>query len=70
MNSSTPCKDSDTGLETNLHSTECHECHHHQTVPSTQQTLNEMEFERGIWDAGSNTLDLDAWTMLTVITNK
>lgn len=32
---------------------ECHQCNHHHTVQSTQQTLDEMEFERGIWQAGN-----------------
>lgn len=31
----------------------CHQCNNHYTVQSTQQTLDEMEFERGIWAAGN-----------------
>ncbi|RUS70417.1 hypothetical protein EGW08_021825 [Elysia chlorotica] len=28
-----------------------HECHHNQTNPSLHQTLDELEFERGLWSA-------------------
>lgn len=40
------------------HGPDCHSCGRHQTNPSVSQTLDEMEFERGIWTAALND-DLD-----------
>ncbi|KAL5005536.1 hypothetical protein ScPMuIL_018992 [Solemya velum] len=36
------------------HGPDCHSCGGHQAVPSVSQTLDEMEFERGIWSAALN----------------